>query len=152
MKKQIKVEKKAERTNKRAEIKLKRTMRKQGELREDINDEMLKVLITKYSKIIDEDISKVSSELAAMEREKEEKRAQTEAKKEEKKAEKAVKAEETRKIKEAKAIEGEQKKQLKKAAAEEARATKKMRKDIENAQKKAAKMEKAANTTRKNNK
>jgi hypothetical protein len=152
MKKQIKAEKKVEKANKRAEIKLKRTMRKQGELREDINDEMLKALITKYSKIIDEDISKVSSELAAMEREKEEKRAEAAAKKEEKAAEKAVKAEETRKRKEAKAIETQQKKELKKAAAEEARATKKMRKDIENAQKKAAKMEKAANTTRKNNK
>jgi hypothetical protein len=149
MKKQIKSEKKVEKANKRAEIKLKRTLRKQGELREDINDEMLKTLILKYSKLIEDDISKVSSELAAMEREKEEKLAEKAAKKEEKAAEKAVKAEETRKRKEAKAIETEQKKQLKKAAAEEARATKKLRKDMEKAEKAAAKIEKAANATRK---
>ena len=49
-------EKAMERETKRAEKKLKKTLRKEGKLRENIENEMLQELFTKYSKIINDEL------------------------------------------------------------------------------------------------
>ncbi len=49
-------EKAIERETKRAEKKLKKTLRKEGKLRENIENEMLQELFTKYSKIINDEL------------------------------------------------------------------------------------------------
>jgi hypothetical protein len=124
MKKQDKEKKTVERDTEKAEKKLRKTLRKQGELKEEIKNEMLKGLVTKYSDKMDTDLGN----LYAMA---DEKAALTKAKQEA--------ALEKAKIKEAKA------KEKKHVQEEKAKMKERTRKEKE-----AAKQEKMARKTKKN--
>lgn len=118
---------------KKAEKKLRQTQRKQGEIREEINDELVKGLVQRYSDIIDDDLEQMATDLEEREEEKQMNREQKEAVKEaakqaklqEKEAVKQRKLAEKEAIKRQKVADREAVKQRKVAEQEHARMTKK---------------------------
>jgi hypothetical protein len=133
IKKQIRETKKVERDTERVEKKLRKTLRKQGELKEEIKNELLKDLVHKYSETMDSDLQGVYSKME----EKEEIRRQKEQVALEKAKLKEEKAKAILRIKEEKAKAKEEKEKLKKEKAKEkeekAKAKEQTRKEKEKA-------------------
>jgi hypothetical protein len=133
IKKQIRETKKVERDTERAEKKLRKTLRKQGELKEEIQNEVLKDLVHKYSETMDSELRDVYSKMA----EKNKIRKQKEQAALEKEKLKEEKAKVMLRIKEEKAKAKEEKEKLKKEKAKEkeekAKAKEQTRKEKERA-------------------
>jgi hypothetical protein len=130
MKKEAKERKAIERDAEKAEKKLRKTLRKQGELKEEIKNEMLKGLVSKYSDEMDKDLGNLytmADEKAALMKEKEAAVLEKAKIKEEKAKEKKRIQEEKAKAKEEKAKEKERTRKEKEEAKKEkmARKTKK---------------------------
>ena len=81
IRKMIDNDKKEKRETKKAEMKLRQTLRKSGEYNEDFKDETIRELVNKYTDFIDEDLKKMEYE----DLEKEALKIQREAAKKEKK-------------------------------------------------------------------
>jgi colicin import membrane protein len=65
IKKRVNAGRKEEKSVKRAELKLRKTLRKQGEMKDDIQNDVLKGLVTKYSDQLTEELSGLQERLAA---------------------------------------------------------------------------------------
>ena len=157
----IKVEKKMNTETKNSASKLRKTLRKQGELQEEIKDEGIRVLVDKYEQSIKDDLKNAITENkdkdAALKKEKEEKARQIEAKKKEKeeqiKKQKDAKQQEKDALKKAKdeatkkAKEEKQQEKMAKQIAKEEKQRAKIAKQNETRKKKE---NKANNATRKN--
>ena len=149
VKTQIKEQKSEARDVKKAETKLRKTMRKQGELREEIKHELVLDLMKKYSGKVDEDFANMRAGIAAKVEEDQIKKAAKMAVKMEAKEEKMAKRAE---LKEAKMLEKAELKEANKLARETRKAADKAVKMAEKMEEKARKAEakKEARRTKKN--
>ena len=134
---------KAEKYKVREEKQMRKTLRKQGQIENDIKHELVKDVVDKYSVGIDKDLEDLQEQMAEFKREKEAKEAEKAVKMQQKEAEKAVKMQERAEKQQQKEAERAQKQQQKETERAEKAA---LRETIKN-----QKIE-AKNLTRKNNK
>jgi hypothetical protein len=128
LKKKLSVDKKEKRNIERAEKKLRKTLRKQGDLKEEVNDDILKGLLKKYTGKIYEDLLDVDARIHASDLEKEEKLKKKEADKAEKKKQKDEEREINKKMKEELKLEKKRVRELEKATRKAERDTEKQAK------------------------
>ena len=134
---------KAEKYKVREEKQMRKTLRKQGQIENDIKHELVKDVVDKYSVGIDKDLEDLQEQMAEFKREKEAKEAEKAVKMQQKETEKAVKMQERAEKQQQKEAERAQKQQQKETERAEKAA---LRETIKN-----QKIE-AKNLTRKNNK
>ena len=134
---------KVEKYKVREEKQMRKTLRKQGQIENDIKHELVKDVVDKYSVGIDKDLEDLQEQMAEFKREKEAKEAEKAVKMQQKEAEKAVKMQERAEKQQQKEAERAQKQQQKETERAEKAA---LRETIKN-----QKIE-AKNLTRKNNK
>ena len=120
----------------REEKQLRKTMRKQGEMENDIKDELVQNVVEKYSVGIDKDLQDLQEEMAELKREKEEKETEKLAKQQQKEAEKAAKLQQR--------VDKQQQKVAEKAAKEQEKNQKQQQKEAMKVAKMQERAEKAA--------
>ena len=151
MKEHLKEEGKVTKQIEKEEKALRKTQRKQGVFIKTFENEMLKDLVEKYSKLIDDELDGLKEEIENQEREKAEKKAAKEQAKVEKKAEKqqekVAKQKEKKHLRETQKIQKAMEKQEERAEKQQQKIAKK---EQARTQKLAEKAEKAKNGTKKN--
>jgi hypothetical protein len=130
LKKNLTEKKKNEKQIKREELKLRKTLRKQNRIQEEMKNEFVKGLVTKYSNKIDEDLKIIESTVTDAEREKEEA-------KEVKKLEQQIRK-----------LEREQQKELKEKAKKQQQLQKEQAKEAKQKQKEQKEQQKQNKTKR----
>jgi hypothetical protein len=120
----------------REEKQLRKTMRKQGEMENDIKDELVQNVVEKYSVGIDKDLQDLQEEMAEFKREKEEKEAEKLAKLQQKEADKVAKLQQR--------VDKQQQKEAEKAAKEQEKIQKQQQKEAMKVAKMQERAEKAA--------
>jgi hypothetical protein len=120
----------------REEKQLRKTMRKQGEMENDIKDELVQNVVEKYSVGIDKDLQDLQEEMAEFKREKEEKETEKLAKLQQKEADKAAKLQQR--------VDKQQQKVAEKAAKEQEKNQKQQQKEAMKVAKMQERAEKAA--------
>jgi hypothetical protein len=121
LKKNLTEKNKTEKQIKREEMKLRKTLRKQNRIQEEMKNEFVKGLVTKYSNKIDDDLKIIESTVTYAEREKEEAKAAKKLEQQLRKLEREQQKEFKEKVKEAKQKQKEQAKEAKQKQKEQAK-------------------------------
>ena len=155
MKEHLKEEGKVAKQVEKEEKALRKTQRKQGVFIKTFENEMLKDLVEKYSKLIDDELDGLKEEIENQEREKAEKKAEKEQAKAEKKAEKqqekVAKQEEKKHLRETQKIQKAMEKQEERAAKQQQKVAKREQARTQKLADREQKLaEKAKNRTKKN--
>jgi chromatin assembly factor 1 subunit A len=124
LKKNLTEKNKNEKQIKREEMKLRKTLRKQNRIQEEMKNEFVKGLVTKYSNKIDDDLKIIESTVTDAEREKEEAKAAKKLEQQLRKLEREQQKEFKEKVKEAKQKQKEQVKEAKQKQKEQAKEAK----------------------------
>lgn len=147
MKEHLKDEAKVAKQVQKEEKALRKTQRKQGVFIKEFESELLKDLVTKYSKLIDDELDGLKEEMAQQEQEKAAKQEAKAAKKAEKAEMRVAKQEEKKRHRETQKIQKAMEKQNARAAKQQEKLA---QREHARTQKLAEKAEKAKNRTKKN--